>query len=99
MFMSYALISCLSLINQTSVLGSLLGNRAEFKDATPSQLTIMSVQAFGGIIAGATASLITTPLDTIKTRLQVSIILIRHWIIYIFYSLLKFFKMICSYYK
>nr|AFK36496.1 unknown [Medicago truncatula] len=31
----------------------------------------MLVQAAGGIIAGATASCITTPLDTIKTRLQV----------------------------
>lgn len=31
----------------------------------------MLVQAAGGIFAGATASCITTPLDTIKTRLQV----------------------------
>ncbi|CAN7121406.1 unnamed protein product [Brassica rapa subsp. narinosa] len=37
----------------------------------PSQSKIVLVQALGGIIAGATASSITTPLDTIKTRLQV----------------------------
>ncbi|KAL6135494.1 hypothetical protein ACLB2K_067722 [Fragaria x ananassa] len=40
-------------------------------EAPPSVGKIMSVQATGGIIAGATASCITTPLDTIKTRLQV----------------------------
>lgn len=40
----------------------------------PSEGKIMLVQAAGGIIAGATASCITTPLDTIKTRLQVSCI-------------------------
>lgn len=32
---------------------------------------MVAVQAAGGIIAGATASCITTPFDTIKTRLQV----------------------------
>lgn len=40
-------------------------------DAVPSQSKIVLVQATGGLIAGATASCITTPLDTIKTRLQV----------------------------
>ncbi|PHT38185.1 hypothetical protein CQW23_21758 [Capsicum baccatum] len=34
---------------------------------TPSQEKIVPVQAAGGIIAGATASFITTPLDNIKT--------------------------------
>ncbi|KAL8161150.1 hypothetical protein V2J09_012639 [Rumex salicifolius] len=38
---------------------------------TPSLSTIVGIQAAGGITAGATASCITTPLDTIKTRLQV----------------------------
>ncbi|KAL3844586.1 hypothetical protein ACJIZ3_001989 [Penstemon smallii] len=37
----------------------------------PSGGKIVMVQAAGGILAGATASCITTPLDTIKTRLQV----------------------------
>ncbi|KAJ8443011.1 hypothetical protein Cgig2_028234 [Carnegiea gigantea] len=37
----------------------------------PSLGEIICVQAAGGIVAGATASCITTPLDTIKTRLQV----------------------------
>lgn len=46
---------------------SVLGNG----DEAPSQGKIMLVQAGGGFIAGATASCITTPLDTIKTRLQV----------------------------
>ncbi|GER30682.1 mitochondrial substrate carrier family protein [Striga asiatica] len=39
--------------------------------AAPNKRNIVLVQAAGGIIAGATASCITTPLDTIKTRLQV----------------------------
>ncbi|GMP28621.1 hypothetical protein CsSME_00004088 [Camellia sinensis var. sinensis] len=43
----------------------------EHEESAPSLWTIVSVQAAGGIFAGATASCITTPLDTIKTRLQV----------------------------
>ncbi|ESW23366.1 hypothetical protein PHAVU_004G041200 [Phaseolus vulgaris] len=42
------------------------------EEGAPSLPRIMLVQATGGIIAGATASCITTPLDTIKTRLQVT---------------------------
>ncbi|XP_031395052.1 solute carrier family 25 member 44 [Punica granatum] len=53
------------------VIWRLLGHSNEFQEAIPSELTIVAVQAAGGIIAGATASCITTPLDTIKTRLQV----------------------------
>ncbi|XP_077215384.1 uncharacterized protein LOC143849952 [Tasmannia lanceolata] len=41
------------------------------KEYVPSQSTIVMVQAGGGIVAGTVASCITTPLDTIKTRLQV----------------------------
>ncbi|XP_047310665.1 solute carrier family 25 member 44 [Impatiens glandulifera] len=41
------------------------------QEYSPSQGKIVCVQAAGGIIAGATASCITTPLDTVKTRLQV----------------------------
>ncbi|CAH9118773.1 unnamed protein product [Cuscuta epithymum] len=50
---------------------SLLGYGTEKGLTDPSQGRIVSVQAAGGIIAGVTASCITTPLDTIKTRLQV----------------------------
>ncbi|XP_042468893.1 solute carrier family 25 member 44-like isoform X2 [Zingiber officinale] len=39
--------------------------------SVPSQWKIVSVQAAGGVMAGAMTSCITTPLDTIKTRLQV----------------------------
>uniref|UniRef100_A0A2P2KAK9 Solute carrier family 25 member 44 isoform X2 n=1 Tax=Rhizophora mucronata TaxID=61149 RepID=A0A2P2KAK9_RHIMU len=53
------------------VIWRLLGHDTELEDSPPSQFKIMLVQATGGIIAGATASCITTPLDTIKTRLQV----------------------------
>lgn len=53
-------------------LGRILGNGTDFEKEPPSQGAIVSVQATGAIIAGATASCVTTPLDTIKTRLQVS---------------------------
>ncbi|KAG6743006.1 hypothetical protein POTOM_053950 [Populus tomentosa] len=53
------------------IIWRLLGQVTDREGAGPSESTIMLVQATGGIIAGATASCITTPLDTIKTRLQV----------------------------
>ncbi|KAH7673365.1 solute carrier family 25 member 44 protein [Dioscorea alata] len=48
-----------------------LGHAGDHQEAVPSQWKIVCVQATGGIVAGAVASCITTPLDTIKTRLQV----------------------------
>lgn len=48
-----------------------LGQNSASEKFAPSHTQLISVQAAGGIIAGATASCITTPLDTIKTRLQV----------------------------
>lgn len=54
-------------------MGRFLGHGAEYDKGTPSVQKIMLGQATGGIIAGASASCITTPLDTIKTRLQVCI--------------------------
>lgn len=53
---------------------SLLGHGTESSEPAPRQSTIVLVQAAGGILAGATASCITTPLDTIKTRLQVQLL-------------------------
>ncbi|URD97662.1 Solute carrier family 25 member [Musa troglodytarum] len=52
------------------VIWRLLGHGND-KENVPSQSKIVCVQASGGIIAGAVASCVTTPLDTIKTRLQV----------------------------
>ncbi|GMH04372.1 hypothetical protein Nepgr_006211 [Nepenthes gracilis] len=49
----------------------LLGYGTEHEVTPPSQWKIVCVQSAGGVVAGATASCITTPLDTIKTRLQV----------------------------
>ncbi|KAL9297299.1 hypothetical protein ACSQ67_023195 [Phaseolus vulgaris] len=48
-----------------------LGHDTKYDEHIPSMQKIMLVQALGGIIAGASSSCITTPLDTIKTRLQV----------------------------
>ncbi|MQM02211.1 hypothetical protein Taro_034976 [Colocasia esculenta] len=53
------------------VLWSLLVHGSDTKEHGPSPWTLVFVQATGGLVAGATASFITTPLDTIKTRLQV----------------------------
>ncbi|KAK8957272.1 Mitochondrial carnitine/acylcarnitine carrier-like protein [Platanthera zijinensis] len=53
------------------VIWRLLGHSSEHEETAPSPLQIVSVQAAGGVIAGAVASCVTTPLDTIKTRLQV----------------------------
>ncbi|KAK9086236.1 hypothetical protein Syun_028630 [Stephania yunnanensis] len=44
------------------------GNDADKK---PSQTEIVTVQATAGMLAGACSSIFTTPIDTIKTRLQV----------------------------
>ncbi|CAN6477143.1 unnamed protein product [Victoria cruziana] len=49
----------------------LLGYAADNRELAPKPWEIVLVQAAGGIIAGATASFVTTPLDTIKTRRQV----------------------------
>eukprot|EP00249_Psilotum_nudum_P012552 c23849_g1_i1 orf=317-1294(+) len=49
-----------------------LGYSIPEKDAgIPSLWEIGAVQATGGVVAGAVSSIATTPLDTIKTRLQV----------------------------
>ncbi|PIA57691.1 hypothetical protein AQUCO_00600427v1 [Aquilegia coerulea] len=53
------------------VIWRLLGPDTEEKEPVFGPWTVVLVQASGGIAAGAMASCITTPLDTIKTRLQV----------------------------
>lgn len=50
-----------------------LGRGNDKEKVPPSQLKIICVQATGGVVAAAVASCTTTPLDTIKTRLQVAI--------------------------
>ncbi|KAF5819260.1 putative mitochondrial carrier domain superfamily [Helianthus annuus] len=52
----------------------MLGHGNDGNGSIPSQGTIVMVQGAGGISAAAAASLITTPLYTIKTRLQVHLI-------------------------
>lgn len=45
-----------------------------YKDDTgekPSDVEMVTVQASAGMVAGACSSVITTPIDTVKTRLQV----------------------------
>ncbi|ONM09431.1 Mitochondrial substrate carrier family protein [Zea mays] len=73
------------------------------KEEAPSQLKIVGVQASGGIFAGAVTSFVTTPIDTIKTRLQLFLLLtnqdqfvmvsvIRLWIMKISQKLGKLLK-------
>ncbi|KAH6771609.1 hypothetical protein C2S52_005720 [Perilla frutescens var. hirtella] len=47
-----------------------LGYRDDTEEK-PSHVELVSVQATAGMVAGACSSVITTPIDTIKTRLQV----------------------------
>ncbi|KAF3968106.1 hypothetical protein CMV_007961 [Castanea mollissima] len=47
-----------------------LGYRDDM-DKKPSHIEMATVQATAGMVAGACSSVITTPIDTVKTRLQV----------------------------
>ncbi|KAG9134937.1 hypothetical protein Leryth_001180 [Lithospermum erythrorhizon] len=47
-----------------------LGYRDEAEEK-PSHAEMVTVQATAGLVAGACSSIITTPIDTVKTRLQV----------------------------
>ncbi|CAM6107591.1 unnamed protein product [Calypogeia fissa] len=48
-----------------------LGYGVEAEVEAPSQSRLVLVQAAGGVVAAAVSSVTTTPMDTIKTRLQV----------------------------
>lgn len=37
----------------------------------PSHVEMVAVQAAAGMVAGACSSVVTTPIDTVRTRLQV----------------------------
>lgn len=52
----------------------------------PSHMEMVPVQASAGMMAGACTSIITTPIDTVKTRLQVI------WHIQPFFSLSTVFN-------
>lgn len=47
-----------------------LGYRDDI-DKKLSHMEMVTVQATAGMVAGACSSVITTPIDTVKTRLQV----------------------------
>ncbi|KAK8279047.1 hypothetical protein V6Z12_D09G085300 [Gossypium hirsutum] len=52
-----------------------LGYRDD-SEKKPSHMEMMAVQATAGMVAGACSSVITTPIDTVKTRLQISPLLL-----------------------
>ncbi|KAL2894521.1 Mitochondrial substrate carrier family protein J [Bienertia sinuspersici] len=47
-----------------------LGYRDDI-EKKPSSVEMVSVQASAGLVVGALSSVVTTPIDTVKTRLQV----------------------------
>ena len=53
-----------------------LGYCEDNTDKNPSHLEMVTVQATAGMLAGALSSLVTTPIDTVKTRLQVILLLL-----------------------
>lgn len=50
-----------------------LGYGGEKEKELPSTSEVVLVQALGGVIAGASSAIATTPMDTVKTRLQVCV--------------------------
>lgn len=73
-----SIISCYRLNVELNTLNKLfcfsyfrsLGYRDE-AEKKPSHVEMVTVQATSGMVAGACSSVITTPIDTVKTRLQV----------------------------
>ncbi|KAG4182780.1 hypothetical protein ERO13_A09G067000v2 [Gossypium hirsutum] len=59
-----------ALTNSPAVALWSLGYRDD-SEKKPSHMEMMAVQATAGMVAGACSSVITTPIDTVKTRLQV----------------------------
>lgn len=45
---------------------------ADDAEKKPSHMEMVTVQATAGMVAGAFSSVITAPIDTVKTRLQVT---------------------------
>lgn len=54
-----------------------LGYRDDM-ERKPSHMEMVTVQATAGMVAGACSSILTTPIDTVKTRLQVNEIMRMH---------------------
>jgi len=53
------------------VIGSRSLGYKDDMEKKPSHVEMVTVQATAGMVAGACSSVITTPIDTVKTRLQV----------------------------
>lgn len=62
------------ILQQSLISTSLWRRSLGYRDDTekkPSHMEMVTVQATAGMVAGACSSVITTPIDTVKTRLQV----------------------------